>query len=228
MNIKNGLLSIKRILFNKPYSIENLLIDHNKKFIFIHIPKTGGTSIARALNIVPKGHITTNQVKKIIHNDIYESYFKFCFVRNPIDRFISLYKYARMLESYHHSNSKSMNGTRMKSRHEDYELLKNSNINDCVNHLINNRLKHDWRYNLWQPQINWIKNDKEGLDVDFIGKYENIEDDFNIILHRLNLPKINLPQLNLSKKENIKHDLNKDMKKELLNFYRVDYEKFNY
>lgn len=39
-------------------------------------------------------HITANEVKKNISNEIWENYFKFCFERNPWDRVISLY-YAR-------------------------------------------------------------------------------------------------------------------------------------
>lgn len=66
-----------------------------KQVIYIHIPKTGGSSIGTALcgtDII--GHYPYSLYKSI--DPIrFESYYKFCFVRDPIERFISAYYYLK-------------------------------------------------------------------------------------------------------------------------------------
>ena len=77
-----------------------MYIDHDNKIVFIHIPRTGGTSIKSALNLHDK--IYKEDVYHMSANDIpkeCEDYFKFTFVRNPFDRFVSLYFYNKS-ESY--------------------------------------------------------------------------------------------------------------------------------
>ena len=71
-----------------------MYIDHNKKIVFIHIPRTGGSTIKDALGLYDKIY------KKGLHHlsavdipDVCKDYFKFAFVRNHWDRFVSLYFY---------------------------------------------------------------------------------------------------------------------------------------
>ena len=77
------------------------MIDHKNRFIFIHIPRTGGSSIERALGHrdwwsihPPSKHLTTHIAKKI-YAKYWKDYFKFTFVRNPWDRMVSLLKYGK-------------------------------------------------------------------------------------------------------------------------------------
>ena len=84
------------------------MISHKHKFIFIHIPKTAGTSIEQALRDetcqllpgewaagrglhAPLNHLTLQELVDygILTPAQLKSYFKFCFVRNPWDRLIS-------------------------------------------------------------------------------------------------------------------------------------------
>lgn len=74
-------------------------IPNNKRLIFIHIPKNGGMSMVKTLEILNPyrpyssllGHLTFLETEQILtHNnkDIY-----FCISRNPWDRMVSYYNY---------------------------------------------------------------------------------------------------------------------------------------
>ena len=71
------------------------MISHKHKCIYIHIQRTGGTTIERWLqgedqwNIQPNyKHITATFAKKI-YSEYWNDYFKFAFIRNPSERVIS-------------------------------------------------------------------------------------------------------------------------------------------
>lgn len=83
-------------------------ISDKYKVVFLHNPKTGGSSIEALLEIpkdseyllnryygntskpVPQ-HFTYNQLRIIIPREKFNSYFKFTYVRNPWDRLLSTY-----------------------------------------------------------------------------------------------------------------------------------------
>ena len=91
-----------------------MIISRKHKFIFVAVPKTGTHSVRRALRdqmgpddleqvrlFVDKhfpwpelaklehGHITLAQVRPFLGDEDFRSFFKFAFVRNPFDRFVS-------------------------------------------------------------------------------------------------------------------------------------------
>ena len=92
-----------------------MIISHKKKFIFVHIYKTAGSSVRRRLErfdaaynlfhwgkskftpnpvlIAPLGlkHSDAKTIRKAVGAETYDSYFSFCFVRNPWDWQVSLY-----------------------------------------------------------------------------------------------------------------------------------------
>ena len=107
-------------------------ISDSHNFVFIHIPKTAGTSIEKYLlenNLINVGkewlqgkidsdevklcnysnaywhHLNCREVKQIIGQDKWSNYFKFAFVRNPWDRAVSFYFY--MKQSTENPNSLS-------------------------------------------------------------------------------------------------------------------------
>jgi len=70
------------------------MINHQHKFLFIHIPRTGGSSIEYQFDSFTHmdKHWILNDWKKSLVPEIFDSYFKFSFVRNPWDFTISKYK----------------------------------------------------------------------------------------------------------------------------------------
>ena len=84
------------------------MISFDKKFIFVHINKTAGTSIEKALSnygvrkleensdleleltYKQSQHFNTEEYKKHL-GDGYDDYYKFTIIRNPFDRVVSYY-----------------------------------------------------------------------------------------------------------------------------------------
>tara|TARA_A100000164_G_scaffold339938_1_gene335377 strand:- start:228 stop:815 length:588 start_codon:yes stop_codon:yes gene_type:complete len=71
------------------------MISDKHKIIFIHIPRTSGTSIESAFKFnmdkVGGKHLKASEIKRNIGNDKWNNYFKFSIVRNPWERFVSMY-----------------------------------------------------------------------------------------------------------------------------------------
>ena len=69
------------------------IFNNNKKFIYVHIPKTGGTTIEKVLGSDSsgklRGHISLKDVKKRL--DDYDECISFVTVRNPWDLYVSNY-----------------------------------------------------------------------------------------------------------------------------------------
>ena len=82
-----------------------MIISDKYKCIFVRIPKNASTSMEEALikadpncitgdnNNPPFGHELASQVRLIAGEDRWNSYFKFAFVREPKERFISSFVY---------------------------------------------------------------------------------------------------------------------------------------
>jgi hypothetical protein len=82
-------------------------VDHDRQLLFIHIPKTGGTTLLSILGLwkserspsmqtlfgdfgsVDLQHLTLAQTRQFLTPIEFASYFKFAFVRNPWDRAVS-------------------------------------------------------------------------------------------------------------------------------------------
>ncbi len=105
----------------------DVIISHSKKFIFVHIHKTGGSSLETAiapslawndliLGTTPLGaalntpyferyglndHSSVDDIAAICGPEIFDDYFSFALVRHPVDRAVSLYNYMYSMCNYH-------------------------------------------------------------------------------------------------------------------------------
>lgn len=181
--------------------MSNFLIN-NHKIVFIHIPKSAGTSIR-------KGFFNGNYTGPVMGHipKEWESYFKFAFVRNPYERFVSAYKMFK-------KNKSDM------SIKEFYDITVNEKISYNDRETLKSKIRHHTI-----PQLhpyNCLQF------ADFIGRYENLEKDFKFVCEKNNIPFTNLPHLNKTKNDDYRSYYNDELKQLVYEYYREDLETFNY
>jgi hypothetical protein len=193
-----------------------MTINHEKKLIFIHIPKNAGTSIIKAMGVENLYMDKTIEEYKEHYEDYWNSYTKFTVVRDPMDRFISAYKFARMKESGWFSAT----GEEGLEKHYQYEICNSMNINEYISHLH----KNPKEFNRWTiPQTFILENENKEIQIDYFVRYENLLDD----LKKIGIDKIE--KLNSSKVDDDKViQLTKKSKQKIYEIYDIDYQKFNY
>jgi len=194
------------------------MISHEKKFVFVHINKTGGTSISNVLRrFAPNDtfnkhemihEIPKNSKKSFLNQDNISNqlkdgvdYFKFTFVRNPWDRCVSNFFWHR--KRYPEKRHAKMS-------FEDY-------LDD---------LDSDWTtsYN----QIDWLVDRSGKICLDFIGRFENLEEDFSKVCVALGIKNDKLPHVNKSPHRSYRTYYDKDGLIKVKRFYKRDIEYFNY
>ncbi len=162
-------------------------ISFKHKLIFIHIPKNAGTSITNTLNMLDAGHHTPEYYIKNYPNE-WKNYKKFAVVRNPWDRVVSNYEYAKLEESYWHSSKNN----KPYGKHVDYSLLQNKTFVDCVGILISNR--SNLRHQGWRNQSTYLKLNNSFIDDIETVKFENLQEELK---NKINID-INIPTINSS------------------------------
>jgi len=193
-----------------------MTINHEKKLIFIHIPKNAGTSIIKAMGLKNMLMDKTVGEYKETYKDYWNDYLKFTVVRDPIDRFISAYKFARMKESGWFSAT----GEECLEKHPHYDLCNSMDINEYTYYIYKNRKE----FNRWIiPQTFIISNENNEIEIDYYVRYENLLED----LKKIGIDKIE--KLNSSKINDEKIiDLTKKSKNMLYEIYDIDYKNFSY
>ena len=195
---------------------------HEKKCIFIHIPKTAGTSIEHYISekerfiLFFRGisssnrsmhHYTALELQKMIPK-YFKEYYKFSIVRNPYDRLLSEY-YWTPIKDVGYKNGKSKD-----------EFLK------YVSYVIKNKLYFNNIYNdHFLPQYLFVMNKKKQIIVNHLFKYEDLNYVIEFIKKKLNI-KCNFPYLNKSKDE--KEYWNEEQKEIIYELFKNDFIFFGY
>ncbi|MGC1273666.1 MAG: sulfotransferase family 2 domain-containing protein [Planctomycetaceae bacterium] len=177
------------------------MLSRQKDFLFIHIPKTGGNSIqsilqkysedqitiekpyqdgverfqVRSPDLPTRKHSPLRDYRKLLGSERIRSLFKFAVVRSPWDRLVSSYF------SPHRGNTEW-------NRDEFVALVNESP--SMVSFLDSRNLP-----SLVNPFL------RPRVDVDFVIRFENLQEDFDRVCDRLGIPREQLPHRNQSSRK---------------------------
>jgi chondroitin 4-sulfotransferase 11 len=205
-----------------------MIISHKHKFVFIAVTKTGGTTIRNMLNPLAdvksvqdknspyEHHTTAHELKKHFKERgwNWDEYFSFAFVRNPWDRLVSNWNYKK--------KSKHMWEKYNEGRLEHYLM--------CVD--LFEKFKNFKEYlngpSTLVPCTNHTQDENGNNLLDFIGRFENLQEDFNLVCDKIGIPRQELPHKNKSKHKHYTEYYDDETREIVAEKYAKDIEYFGY
>ena len=182
-----------------------------KKCVFFHIPKTAGISISNSLfGGVKWGHRSVNFYKSHYGEKVFNSLYKFCFVRNPYDRLFSAYTFLKE-GGINNQDLEFSNSHLQEFASFDEFVLKGLEKQEIMN----------WVH--FKPQYTFVCDENDNIVMDFVGKMETLNTDFNTVCKHLNIES-ELQELNMSGFK--KNDFSEEVKTMIKLKYQKDFNLF--
>jgi len=188
------------------------------KTIFVHIPKAAGVSVCKSLygNLAGE-HTSIYHYQYVFSKKDFYRYFKFAFVRNPWDRLFSAYTFLKKGGFNKQDEDWAVENLSGYSSFEQFvmEWLTAENIDKYIHFVPQTKL-------LFFPGTSTIA-------LDFIGFFENIENDFLYVAKKINKD-ISLPHLNKTDQnlQGYMQEYNKAMIDIVGKVYKADIDAFGY
>jgi hypothetical protein len=205
-----------------------MIVSHTHRFIFAAIPKTGTHSVRQALRehlgdndieqvglFVNKrfpfaelaatrhGHLGLAQVRPFLGEEVFASYFKFAFVRNPFDRFVSYCAFmTRQSGEFDRAPQQVM-------RHVLFQLRPMQHI-------------------LFQPQYTLLVGADGKLLSDCVGRVEEMQESYDAICVRIGIPSRPLEQVNSTRRGDYRQYYDQQLIDGVSDLYRRDLDLFGY
>jgi hypothetical protein len=177
-----------------------MIISALHRFIFAAIPKTGTHSVRRALREhmgpddmeqvglfvqrklpIPElarlghGHLTLAQLRPHLPPEDFDSFFKFAFVRNPFDRFVSYCAFVTREDGEFTRDPKRVM----------HEIL----AAPPLDHI------------LFHPQHSFVSDASGALLTDYVGRVEEMQKSYDEIAARIGIPSAALDKVNPSNRQ---------------------------
>ena len=182
-----------------------------KKCVFFHIPKTAGISISKSLfGDVKWGHRSVSFYKSHYGEKVFNSLYKFCFVRNPYDRLFSAYTFLKE-GGINNQDLEFSNSYLQEFASFDEFVLKGLEKEEIIN----------WVH--FKPQYTFVCDDNDNIVMDFVGKMENLTADFNTVCKHLKIDS-ELQKLNMSSAK--KNEFSEEVKAMIKLKYQKDFNLF--
>ena len=204
----------KNHIKNNPFL--TTLASETNKVIYMKCGRTAGTVIHQKLDKIKvkevslpyfRGNGSNNWMENITDKEIKSDYFIFTFVRNPFERLVSAW-YAFVLKG--------------KAERNFEKFIKNRGVG-CLFY-EDGSFTNDH----WFPQNNYIEFSDGERFIDFVGKFENLEEDWKILSDRFGIKSQIKKQKYRTNKEYYRSNYNSELIEIVSNIYKRDLELFDY
>jgi hypothetical protein len=205
-----------------------MIISHLHRFIFVAVPKTGTHSVRQALRQhlgandleqvglfvnkrfpfaefadIRHGHISLQQIRPCLDEGQFENYFKFAFVRNPFDRFVSYCAFMSRETGHFARDARGF------MKQVLFEIRPEQHI-------------------LFQPQ-HLLLTDADGrLLSDHVGRVEDMQASYDHACRKLGFESTALGRVNSSQRGDYRKYYDAELSAGVGDYYRRDLELFGY
>lgn len=205
-----------------------MIVSHQHRFVFVAIPKTGTHSVRQALRehlgpddieqvglfvnkrfpfaelaSIRHGHLSLTQIRPFLGEREFSEYFKFAFVRNPFDRFVS---YCAFMTR---ANDAFNRDPRAVMRQILFQVRPLEHI-------------------LFQPQHSLLVDVDGSLLTDYVGRVERMQASYDEVCARVGIPGAVLGQVNSSRRGSYRDYYDQPLIDGVADLYRRDLELFDY
>jgi hypothetical protein len=207
------------------------VISHRHRCIFVHIPRTGGTTIEDLIWPGPRSsrttaelwmgfvdeyhnkyqtgglqHLSAAHIRSEVGAEVFSSYYKFTLVRNPWDKAVSQFAY-------------------MDTR-EDLRRFLGMNKGDCFKKYL--ALIAKKKHVQWEPQVNFVRDPSGSVLVDSIGRYETFAASVSHALSAIALRVDEIPRENRTDRAAYQTYYDDESREMTAALYADDIEAFGY
>ncbi|MCW8107255.1 sulfotransferase family protein [Alteromonas ponticola] len=178
------------------------------KFVFIHINKTGGSSVEKALGL-PFEHKTALEKIEQMGRRNWNKKITFAVVRNPWDKVVSHYHYRVKTDQ-----------TNLGNKHLDFKQWVKRTYGE------NDPQYYDQPM-MFMPQLDWIADRDGKLLVNEIIRFENLSEEFNRLAEKLGVT-ATLPHVKRSNRGNYRDYYDDETQQIVADWFAKDIKQFDY
>jgi hypothetical protein len=204
-----------------------VIISPNHKYVFVAVPKTGTHAVRQALRPhmgagdmeqvglfvkrqfpiddlakVGHGHISLEQLRKFMDPAKFAEYFKFAFVRNPFDRFISYCSF--------------ITRERGAFKTDPQKVMRRVLANPPSEHVL-----------FW-PQNTFLVDGEGKLLTDYVGRVETMQQSFEFIASKIGVPAVQLQKVNATERSAYRDYYDQELIDGVAKLYADDLKLFEY
>ncbi len=205
-----------------------MIVSHRHRFVFFAVPRTGTHALRDALRPllgdedwqqyalrgqarlpVPAlarlghGHVSLRQLRASTDEDIWARYFKFAIVRNPYDRYVSACAMLNKRNPRYAGNEQAF----MK------RALAMPRFRQRV---------------LVRPQTEMLVDVSGGLGLDFVGRFETLQESFDEACRQIGIAPARLGAINATEHRAFETYYDDELRTMVTDFYRRDFEMLGY
>lgn len=205
-----------------------MIVSFSRQFLFVAVPKTAGHAVrtrlreqmgprdweqcalfetrafpVKDLAAIRHGHLTCAQVRPYLLPGMWERFFKFAFVRDPLERFVSA-------AWFHH-------GATGKMRADPLGVMKGMLTDPAMN-----------GHFLVRPQHHFLCDAEGRVMVDKVGRYERLQGDFDEICATIGATPTPLPAVNVTARPQVPSPMDAELAGLIRETYARDFTVFDY